>query len=116
MSTISCSLVILSFAGALTGCAVMDAVGTLYNDVKINKAVQTGQIQIGATKEDIAQVTEYPVPFCKKTKTTAGGYYEMWDFASKPCGYNWNHSYVLIFKNNYLSEIRTVNNVSDMQF
>ena len=87
-----------------------------FTDQAITRGTQTGQIKIGASKQEVISVTGYPVFGCIKTRQKEDGTYEMWDFATRWCGTNWSASYVLIFRDDKLIEIRTVKDRLDMQF
>lgn len=90
----------------------------LYADIKIEEAVSSGEIWIGATKERVrAVIGEPPFSFCIYQIRTKDGVYELWDFSSyksRFCGNNWARSYALVFKNDTLIEIRTINSVHDL--
>lgn len=90
--------------------------GSFFKDQAINQGMQTGQIRLGASKASVASVTGYPMSFCTQSRIKEDGTYEMWDFATKNCASNLSASYVLIFKNDSLIEIRTVHGRQDMQF
>ena len=87
-----------------------------FHDTAINKGIQSRNIYIGASKYEVESAIKKPLNICIKTKTTANGYYEMWDYASDLCGVNFSQNYILIFKDDILTEIRTVRTIYDMQF
>ncbi|MDP2755531.1 MAG: hypothetical protein Q8P40_14235 [Nitrospirota bacterium] len=97
----------LIFLSVLSGC---------FTDVALTQGMQSGQIQLGSSKQQVAAVAGYPAPGCVKSRMKEDGNYEMWDYATRWCGSNLQQSYVLIFKNDKLIEIRTVNSRLDMQF
>lgn len=99
--------VVIFFLIMLYGC---------FTDVTLRKGINTGQIQIGSSTSDVASIVGYPPPGCMKSKVTEDGHYEMWDYATRWCGSNLQESFVFIFRNNRLIEIRTVHNVYDMQW
>jgi len=87
-----------------------------FTDMKIRKGISNQQIRIGSSRDEVAKITGYPWSYCIKKRVKSDGNYEMWDFASRGCsGANLTESYVFIFKNNELIEIRTVSNVFDLQ-
>ena len=92
-------LVCISLA-CLIGCA------SAFTDVKIQHAIDSGQIQIGSSMYEVSSAIGEPVFFCKKKTIKEDTTYEIWDYSSGRClGSNWAHSYVLIFKDGYLHEI-----------
>lgn len=102
-------LIIILFLFIISGCEG-------FTDVRINKAIQNEQIQLGSSKSEVVEIIGKPLIFCIKTKQTQDGYYEMWDFASGLCGNNFIKSYVFIFKDNILIEIRTIHDIRDLQW
>ena len=101
-------LFLFIFSSFLSGC--------MAHDVQIDRAINSGQIYIGASVREVAGIVGRPAPWCRKEKQTENGYMEMWDFATRSCGANLMHSYVLVFRNDSLTEIRTVQSMLDMQF
>lgn len=91
---------------------------TIYGNPRIEEALLTGTISIGATKEEIKSIIgEPPFSFCIYRLSTQDGIYELWDFSpykSSFCGGNWSINYALIFKNDKLIEIRKVNSIDDL--
>ena len=81
-------------------------------DVVIKKGINSGKIRLGASKSEVASITGYRSPMCMNQRTKANGKYELWDFASDLCGFNLVQTYVLIFKDDTLIEIRTVKTLS----
>lgn len=97
----------------LTACASGPFV---FQDMRIREGITSGQIRIGCTQQDVLKVQGIRImPYCTKSKITADGQIDLWDFATKMCGVNLNESYALIFKNGLLIEIRTVKNQLDLQ-
>ena len=92
------------------------ACGHLFSDTTIEKGMNSGQIRIGASKNEVAAVTGYPITLCIKARLKEDGSYEMWDFATKNCAINLMNGYALIFRDDQLIEIRTVRTMLDMQF
>lgn len=90
----------------------------LYADIKIEQAISSGEIWIGATKKQVKGVIgEPPFSFCIYQTIKKEGVYELWDFSSYRssfCGNNRARSYALLFKNDILIEIRSVNSIYDL--
>ncbi|GEM_PF-6483867 len=93
---------------SLLGCA-----GAL-TDVTIEKAYNSGQLRLGMTQAQVAQIIRPTYSGCVKQSVTQDGTWVLWDFATKVCGANLANSYVLIFHNDQLAEIRSVKTVHDM--
>lgn len=102
-------LMIILFIIFMIGC-------TGFHDIAIQKEIQKGTIHIGSSKSDVANVISAPSKFCVKTKIRTDGTYEMWDYASNLCGINFIQSFILIFKDDSLIEIRNVSSILDTQF
>lgn len=87
-------------------------------DTQIEKAYNNGQIRIGSTQQEVINAGIVPVPLagCVKQKITSEGTMELWDFATRVCGANLSNSYILIFKNGTLIEIRSVTSIYDVTF
>lgn len=95
----------------LTGCGAMQPY-----DMRIDRAAAEGRLQLGMSQQEVAAAIGYePLPFCQKSRVTERGTLVLWDLASRSCGANLMRSYALIFTNNKLSEIRTVQNILDLQ-
>lgn len=106
----SLSLTVIAFVSLLlSGCSGFD-------DARIRQHMQAGQLKIGASKQAIATLMGTRPSFCMKRKATADATLEMWDYVSSGCAANLTESYILIFKDNTLAEIRTVQSRLDMQF
>ncbi len=95
----------------LAGCAQMQPY-----DMRIDRAASEGRLRLGMSQREVAAAIGYePLPFCKKSRVTERGTQVLWDLASRSCGANLMRSYALIFADDKLSEIRTVQTVLDLQ-
>lgn len=110
MKTMLKKLIVVFMVVLLTGCSFF------WTDIKIAKGITSGQIRLGMVAEDVYKATGGPGIGCVKTRQTTEAKYEMWDFATRFCGTNLMISYALVFKNNKLIEIRTVNTIRDLDW
>lgn len=86
-------------------------------DTQIERAWNSGKIRIGSTQQEVYNAGIQPTySGCVKQKITADGTMELWDFASNVCGANLANSYVLIFRDGRLIEIRSVSSIYDLAF
>lgn len=86
-------------------------------DTQIERAWNSGKIRIGSTTQEVYNAGIQPTySGCVKQKITADGTMELWDFATKACGANLANSYVLIFQDGRLIEIRSVSSIYDVGF
>lgn len=102
-------LCLISITITLGGC-----LGT--TDVLIRKGIDTGQIRLGSSKAAVGSVVTQPSFLCTHKRIKTDGVYEMWDYASRGCGFNMFEAYALIFKDDQLIEIRTISHPADLQF
>ena len=93
----------------LSGCSFF------WTDIKLAKGFSEGQIKLGMSKDEAYKFIS-PAVGCTKIKRTAEANYEMWDFATRFCGTNLVNSYALVFTNNKLIEIRTVQSIGDLDW
>lgn len=85
-------------------------------DMRIDKAAAEGRLRLGMSQREVAAAIGYePLPFCQKSRLTERGTLVLWDLASRSCGANLMRSYALIFTNDKLTEVRTVQNLLDLQ-
>lgn len=93
----------------IAGCSAFD-------DARIRQSMQDGQLKLGMPKHKVQAVLGDRPSFCVKRKLITDNSTELWDFVSAGCASNLTENYVLIFRNDSLSEIRTVSSQLDMQF
>lgn len=106
-STMKHLILILSVL-ILAGCAKS-------HDQYIEQQYRSGNLRVGMQKYEVQQFLNPPHPWCVKQKVTEDHRYELWDFATQNCGYNWYRSYALLFRDGELVEIRQVTSILDLQ-
>ena len=94
----------------LSGCSFF------LTDIMLARGIVSGRIKLGMSIAEISKATGGPSFGCVKTRQTTEARFEMWDFATRFCGSNLATGYALVFKNNKLVEIRTVQNIRDLDW
>jgi len=84
-------------------------------DKKIENALNSNQIRLGSTKEDVSDAGIEPAYYgCVKHKRTQEGLFELWDFSKDICTANTSNDYALVFRDGALIEIRKVTSENDL--
>ena len=84
-------------------------------DNKIENALNSNQIRLGSTKEDVSDAGIEPEYHgCVKHKRTEEGLFELWDFSKDICSAYTTNDYALVFQDGVLIEIRKVTNENDL--
>ena len=86
------------------------------SDSKIEQAINSKQIQLGSTKEEVSKAGVKPLYYgCVKHKRTNEDLLELWDFSTRLCSNNINNKYAFFFKDGELIEIREIKNENDLE-
>lgn len=88
---------------------------TVMTDNKIENAVNSNQIHVGSTKEEVSNAGNEPAYYgCVKHKSTKEGLLELWDFSQDMCSANTSNDYALVFQDGVLIEIRKIKSENDL--
>ncbi len=90
---------LLFLAVALSGCA------TMFADVRIMQAERSGQLRVGMTLDQVAQIVgRQPNSYSDiiRTETDSSGTYTIWEVNGYSRNLNWSRVYYFKFKNGYL--------------
>ena len=99
-------ILMIGVALCLFGCGGFRGI---FTDEQIRQGIARGQIHLGASQWEVEQAVRRPFTTCIQSKTTTEGTYEAWIYNGRGmCGSNFSQSYILIFKDGILTEIRQI--------
>ena len=99
----------------VVACNCLLSCASVMTDNKIENALNSNQIRLGSTKEDVSDAGIEPAYHgCVKHKRTEEGLLELWDFSTDICTANTSNDYALVFRDGVLIEIRKVTSENDL--
>jgi len=86
-------------------CFIVSGCATMFADVRIMQAEQSGQLRVGMSLDQVAQIVgRYPNSYSDiiRTETDSGGTYTIWEVNGYSRNLNWSRIYYFKLKDGYL--------------